>query len=76
MTVCAAAAALLACGCSHILAQVDVDSLRDSQVQQASAYNDLDAGMTKTKVKIAYCSDHAVLARSGQAEDAGIACPQ
>lgn len=69
-------------GCTHVMASVDTDGLSDSQTLEASAYGDLaDAGAcvpprTQTKVKDAYCSTHGVLARSGAAQDAGIACPQ
>jgi hypothetical protein len=67
---------LLLAGCTHLLAQVDVDALRDSQALEASAIQQMDAGSLKTKVTVAYCSTHAVLARSDDADDAGVGCPQ
>jgi hypothetical protein len=67
-----AAGALVAAGCTtNVLGPADVASLRDSTALEAQVYADLadDAGVPKKVLRFEasklYCSDRAVLRRSG-----------
>ena len=59
-------------GCTtHVLGPADVASLRDSLELDAREYQGLDGGLLRAYARAAYCSDRAVLDRSGAAPDAG-----
>lgn len=56
---------------THWLGGADIASLQDSQQLEARIYKDLDGGRDRAFARALYCSDRAVLARSGAAGDAG-----
>lgn len=63
---------MLAACTTHLLGDADRASLRDALEDDERAYEALDGGLTRAFIRASYCSDHAVLRRSGAAPEAGL----